>query len=95
MTMRSVSSGSTLKTPKPSWGMVLPSLSVSVGTVKVPPFVTGEWSVVLQTQGTTVVVPLRAYNVATTELYSPIVYSFHGARSLTQQEHWSRALGRV
>src|SRR5664279_3315108 len=31
--MRSVSSGSTLKTPNPSWGMELPSLSSIWGTV--------------------------------------------------------------
>lgn len=69
--MRSVSSGSTLKTPKPSWGMVLPSLSVSVGTVKVPPFVTDWWSVVLQS-GSVVTVPVRAYNVTTEEQYSQV-----------------------
>src|SRR5680860_336027 len=34
--MRSVSSGSTLKTPKPSWGMKLPSFSSIWGTVISP-----------------------------------------------------------
>src|SRR5687767_13333024 len=37
-TMRSVSSGATLNTPKPSWGMVEPSLSVMLGTVMDPPY---------------------------------------------------------
>ena len=40
-TMRSVSGGSTLKTPKTSCGMVLPSLRVMVGTVTRPIYASG------------------------------------------------------